>query len=105
MSNKSFDRRTLLKLAALGTGSLAAARAPSLFAEDPHVDPESGQAKALNYVHNAVDAKDHERYKEGSICANCALWQGGESQWGACGIFPGKQVVHDGWCTAWVAKQ
>jgi len=104
MSKQSFDRRTLLKLAALGTGSLAMARAPSVFAEDPHVDPESGQAKALNYVHDAAEAKDHERFKEGSICANCALWQSGEDQWGACGIFPGKQVNHDGWCTAWVAQ-
>lgn len=105
MSNKSFDRRTLLKLAAFGTGSLAAARAPSLFAEDEHVDPSSSQAQALNYVHDASEAKDHERFKDGSNCANCALWQGGDKEWGACGVFPGKQVNTNGWCTAWVAKQ
>lgn len=100
---KSFDRRGVLKLAALGTGVLATARIPAVFAQDDRVDPESAQAKSLNYVHDAAEAAEHERFKEGSNCANCQLWQGGDAEWGNCGIFPGKKVASEGWCTAWVA--
>jgi hypothetical protein len=103
LDDKSLDRRRVLKLAAMGTGVLAAARMPAILAQDDRVDPSSDQAKSLNYVHDAADAADHERYKEGSHCANCQLWQGGDAEWGSCGIFPGKKVSASGWCTAWVA--
>ena len=100
----SMDRRGVLKLAALGTGVLATAGVPALFAQDDRVDPASDQAKSLNYVHDAAEAAEHDRYKEGSNCANCQLWQGGDAEWGGCGIFPGKKVAAEGWCTAWVAS-
>lgn len=98
-----FDRRRVLKLAALGTGALMTARVPSVFAEDDRLDPEAQQAKALNYVHDASEAADHPNFKEGSNCANCQLWTGGDAEWGGCDIFPNKKVAAAGWCTAWVA--
>lgn len=103
-SAKSLDRRGVLKLAALGTGALATVGFPAAFAQDDRVDPASDQAKSLNYVHDAAEAADHDRYSEGSNCANCQLWQGGDAEWGNCGIFPGKKVAAEGWCTAWVAS-
>lgn len=98
------QRRDVLKLAALGSGGLMLGAGFSAYADDhgmEKVDPESGQAKSLNYVHDASEAKGHAQFKEGSICSNCALWTGGESEWGGCGIFPGKQVAAAGWCAAW----
>lgn len=103
-NDNSIDRRGVLKLAALGTGVLATAGIPAVFAQDDRVDPSSDQAKSLNYVHDAAEASDHERYAEGSNCANCQLWQGGDADWGGCGIFPNKKVAAEGWCTAWVAS-
>ena len=73
----------------------------------PHVDPESAQAKALGYVHDAsqVDKAKFANYVEGSTCANCQLYQGKPTdKQGACAIFPGKAVAADGWCSAWVKK-
>lgn len=66
-------------------------------ADTPMVDESSAQAKALQYV--------AESSVEGRYCNNCALYQGDEnSEAGACGIFPGKNVAAKGWCSAWVPK-
>ncbi len=61
------------------------------------VDPNDPQAKALSYVHESPKADQN--------CANCQLYLGAASDvWGACAIFPGKQVAGAGWCSAWVKK-
>lgn len=66
-------------------------------ADQPHVDPEDAQAKALGYV--------HESAKPDSLCSNCQLYTGDPAaDWGPCAIFPGKQVSAGGWCSAWVKK-
>jgi hypothetical protein len=63
----------------------------------PMVDPESAQAKGLQY--EAVSSK------EGKNCANCILYQGdAEAAGGACALFPGSQVGKEAWCAAWAAK-
>ena len=68
------------------------------------LDENDPAAKALNYVHDAktVDAakRASDRY-----CYNCVLFQGeSDDEWGACGIFPGKAVAGQGWCSAWAPK-
>ncbi|MGR8920089.1 MAG: high-potential iron-sulfur protein [Gammaproteobacteria bacterium] len=94
-------RELLRKLTVIGVGTASIATAARARAEDlPKVDESSAQAKALSYVHDVskLDAVS------GQQCANCALYQGGEAEWGGCGIFPGRQVKASGWCTAWVKR-
>jgi hypothetical protein len=70
------------------------------------VDENSAQAQGLGYVHEAstVDASKQTRYAAGQQCSNCALYQGGDAEWGGCPLFAGKQVKATGWCNAYAAK-
>lgn len=81
----------------IGLREAAADEMPKLSLDDP-------QAKGLSYVHDASEAADNAAYKEGSHCANCQHWQGGDAEWGGCAIFPGKRVHRNGWCTAWTKQ-
>lgn len=91
-------RRTFLKTA------VAASVVPYLAfgsnrasAQTPKVDPDSDQAKALQYIHKSSIAENY--------CANCKLYTGdANSEWGPCAIFPNQSVAAAGWCKAWVAK-
>ena len=60
-------------------------------------------AKALGYVADASNAKS-DKFKAGSNCSNCALFQGGQGDAGNCPLFGGKKVAAAGWCTAWAPK-
>lgn len=61
------------------------------------VDPESTQAKSLQYVAASENAEQN--------CANCALYTGAEGDAsGPCPLFPGAIVAAEGHCSAWVAK-
>lgn len=61
------------------------------------VDPESAQAKALQYVAESENAEQN--------CSNCTLYQGAEGdESGPCALFPGAAVSSAGWCSAWVPK-
>jgi len=75
-------------------------------ADLPKHDENSPQAKGLAYTHDAgtVNAAQQSRYKEGQDCGNCALYQGGDAQWGRCALFPGKLVNRDGWCSGYSRK-
>lgn len=80
------------------------AKAPS--GDLPKVSLDDPQAKALGYVHDAttVDKAAQPRYQEGQACKNCALYTGGDKPWGGCGIFGGRAVNAEGWCTAYAPK-
>ena len=84
-------------------------------AEAPKAAPSAGasaklseddpQAKSLSYVHDATTLEGSQtRYQPGQACSNCALWQGGDAEWGGCSIFPGKQVKATGWCNVYAPK-
>ncbi len=91
----------LMQVAAAGTG-LIAARAHA--AAD--VDEKDPAAAGLGYVANAAAAKTpNAKYVKGSMCGNCALFQGkaGDAA-GGCPLFAGKQVKSTGWCTAYNKK-
>jgi len=72
----------------------------------PKVDEKGAKAKQLAYVHDAstVSPGAQPRYEEGQQCANCALFQGGSAEWGACPLFNGQQVKRTGWCNAYAPR-
>jgi hypothetical protein len=102
----SLSRRYLLQRLMLGVSlspvaagglraALAATSAPLLAVDAP-------EAKAVNYVENARDAKGA---KPGNNCANCGLYQGADgSAQGPCSLFPGKEVKAAGWCSSWAPQ-
>lgn len=71
------------------------------------VDENISQAVALGYVADAkrVDSRKFPKFAAGQNCTHCALYQGKATDKGAgCPLFPGKQVVGSGWCSAWAKK-
>jgi len=61
------------------------------------VDPESAQAKALQYAAMSENADQN--------CGNCSLFQGEDgAESGGCPLFPGQDVGAAAWCSAYVPK-
>ena len=79
---------------------------PAPGAEPVRLSEDDRQAKAFSYVHDASTIDSSQpRYQPGQACANCALYQGAsDDDWGACSIFPGKQVKATGWCNVYAPK-
>lgn len=71
--------------------------------EMPRLDESDPQAVALKYVHDATTVDPSLRPEE-RFCRNCALYTGGDEPWGGCGIFPGKLVSANGWCSVWAPR-
>ncbi|WP_439587111.1 high-potential iron-sulfur protein [Hydrogenophaga sp.] len=104
--NGSNRRIFMLQLAAGGSALLAA----SVHAQTPPppmVTDRDATAAALGYTVDAtkVDIKKYPKYARGQRCGNCQLYTGkvGEPA-GACGIFPGKLVSANAWCSAYAQK-
>ena len=77
--------------------SALVASLPSRADDGAPVDPESAQAKALQYV--------AESEKSDQNCGNCTLYTGADSdEMGPCPLFPGATVMKVGWCSAYVPK-
>ena len=110
MRDDNLTRRTFLQTLAAAVPAGAILLNSEAQAEDlVKIDPESAQAKALVYVHNAADVDTSNplaaSYQAGRNCANCVLIQGEEgAEWRPCGIFPGQLVANAGWCSAWQPK-
>ena len=108
MSEQNLSRRTVLKGAFLSLAAIPvvavstrADAGTALPLVDPAKDPT---AKALGYVADAKTTKD-AAHKAGSICGNCALFQGkAGAAAGACPLFAGKQVSAKAWCNSWSKK-
>ena len=103
---KSMNRREFARTCAGLAAGAATTPAVLVHAADmPKVDPADAQAKALGYAHDAasVDTAKYANFVAGSNCSNCQLYLGGD-EWGGCGIFPGKQVAAQGWCSAYAKK-
>ncbi len=74
------------------TGSIAV-----LAADDPELNPDDPEAKALSYTHTSADANRR--------CGACQFYTGASGdEWGPCVIFPGKRVKASGLCTSWYAR-
>lgn len=70
----------------------------------PRLDENDPTAVALNYVHDAKTADAAKRLSS-QYCNNCALFTGeADDEWAGCGVFPGKAVAGQGWCSVWAAK-
>jgi hypothetical protein len=99
----SISRRRLLKRLAMGASlPVALSFERALAADAPLISANAPEAKAVQYVE---DAKNAKAAKPGNTCANCALYQGASgSAQGACQLFNGKFVKAVGWCNAWQAQ-
>lgn len=96
-------RAFLRKIAAFGAAAPIAGigiigAAPAFAQEDQAED-----GHALDYVNDASDAEDHDRFSEGSKCSNCTFWQGGDDEWGGCQHPEFREVLvnANGWCNAY----
>jgi hypothetical protein len=108
--SKSLPRRTLIKAVLLGGAALPLA---SRFVQDaqaatqPLVDPNDVLAKSLAYGPDTtkVAAAANPTHKPTQHCGNCIQFQGkATDKQGACNLFPGKDVVGNGWCKVWAQK-
>jgi hypothetical protein len=71
------------------------------------VDVNDPLAKSLGYTTDSskVDEKANPTHKPAQKCANCLQFQGKAADpQGQCNLFPGKNVVGNGWCKVWVQK-
>jgi hypothetical protein len=98
------NRRVFMLQVAAGSTVLMAASAQ---AQPAMVNEKDATAVALGYAADAtkVDAKKVPKYAAGQKCNTCQLYTGkaGDPA-GGCGIFPGKMVAANGWCSAYVKK-
>jgi len=96
-------RAFLRRMAALGAAApltgLALTGAGPAAAQD-----RAEEGHAQNYVHDATGGVDHARYRDGSLCQDCAFWRGDDAEWGACAHpqFRDVLVNANGWCANWV---
>jgi hypothetical protein len=111
MADKKFSRRAFISSLAVAVPAGSAVLQNAALASDlPHLDSNDATAQALAYVHDAANVDTSNpivasKFQAGQHCANCNLIQGDDgAEWRPCGIFPGKAVNANGWCTAWIAK-
>lgn len=122
-------RRDLIKKAALGGTTLAAANilaacsktektaekaveaVTEKVAELTYVSADNSTAKALGYVEDAstmaADARPDKGDTKGSdqLCNNCQFYTAKEgTEGGKCSLFPGKLVKDGAWCRSWSLK-
>ena len=108
MREKNLSRRSFIHKLAAALPAGAVILQQDLQAQDlPKLDENDPAAKALLYVHDVADVDTSNplaaRFEPGQICDNCAQIQGEEgAEWRPCGIFPGKLVAAEGWCSVWV---
>jgi hypothetical protein len=111
MSKVKVARRDFIRATLTVGAALPLAAIPILIKADNHqISEDDPTAKAMGYKHDAtqVDPAKYPRRagESGSkqFCHNCQLYKAGtDDKWGACAIFPGKQVNAKGWCNAWVS--
>lgn len=101
-------RRRFLKTSALGvaavpfTGLMLQQQVAR--ADLPRLSEDDDIARSLDYRHDATEVT-HSRYQDGQSCGTCALWAGGDADWGACRIIPGKAVARGAGATpTWQAE-
>ncbi|EAQ97271.1 high-potential iron-sulfur protein [Congregibacter litoralis] len=102
MEEAADSAETMVKDAKEGMDAAASEGATIASDATAKLDESSPQAAGLGYKHDATTVKN-ARYAAGQQCSNCALYQGGDSAWGGCPLFAGKQVKATGWCSAYSA--
>ncbi len=97
-------RRAFLLRAATGSVLLWAGSTP---AQPVMVSEKDTTAAALGYSADTfkVNPKKFPNHAATQRCANCQLYTGRPGDGvGGCGIFTGKMVSANGWCSAYVPK-
>jgi hypothetical protein len=98
------SRRIFLLQVAAGSSMLLATAAR---AQPVMVSEKDTTAAALGYTAdtNKVDARKFPNHKTTQRCSSCQLYAGRPGDGvGGCGIFTGKMVSANGWCSAYVPK-
>lgn len=107
MNANTTRRRFIAIVPVAGIALLAAGQAQAAgHAGAAMLDEKDPAAVGLAYAADASKAdKTKVKAAAGSMCSNCALFQGkaGDAA-GGCGIFPGKQVAAKGICSAYAKK-
>lgn len=100
MTRRRFFKSAGAAAAVAGAGLGQFARADDLV----RLDENDPTANALAYVHDAKTVDAALRASD-RFCNNCALFNGDvDDEWAGCGIFPGKAVAGQGWCSVWAPK-
>ncbi len=105
MKDSTFNRRTFLRSTMVAAAAVPMGIPLVTYAEPVSEDDPS--ASALGYRHDTttVDSAKFPQHKPEQQCDNCQLFLNPDEEgWGACAIFPNKQVAAKGWCSAWVKK-
>ncbi|MCE2969954.1 MAG: high-potential iron-sulfur protein [Burkholderiales bacterium] len=93
------SRRRFIRLTVAGASALPLAGLVGTAHAQAKVDPNSPQAKGLQYVVDATKAPGRKDPKH--FCDNCALYTAKGPNEGACSAFAGGLVAAKGWCAAW----
>ncbi len=108
MNKRKVARRTFLRSTIAAGAAIPLAGIPIVtLAQAAKVTEDDPAASALGYKHDAstVDAAKFPQHTEDQQCKNCRLYSASDEEgWGNCGIFPGKLVTSEGWCSAWVSS-
>lgn len=109
MSENLSRRRFIANVAVAVPASAVFADLASAQAALPKLDLNDPSAKALLYIedHTKVDKANPlaARYTPDQKCSNCSQIQGKDGEaYRPCGIFPGKLVSSNGWCSVWAKK-
>jgi len=97
------NRRVFILQSVIGTTALASGVA---MAAAPLVAETDANAKSLGYVADTTkaDQAKYPKHTKEQMCSNCALYQGKTAPQGGCPLFPAKEVVGKGWCSAYAKK-
>lgn len=97
------NRRVFILQSVIGTTALASGVA---MAAAPLVAETDANAKSLGYVADTTkaDKAKYPKHANDQHCGNCALYQGKVAAQGGCPLFPGKEVLNKGWCSAYAKK-
>lgn len=95
-------RRQFLRDGVLLSGCLVLGWHTSALAQDkPMLNPDDFQARALDYVRHAENAKAGAGHEAGQQCGNCEFFSASTQ---VCGLFPDHRVAETGWCSSWTAS-
>lgn len=96
----TMNRRVFIIKAVVGTAALAVGRLS--YAQDTMLSETDKDAIEFNYLLDTtkVDNKKFPAHTVTQKCSFCQLYEDSGNGTGGCGLFPGKKVVENGWCSS-----
>jgi hypothetical protein len=116
LGRRGFITKGITAVSAIAAAKIVGSSSEALAASTA-VDPQSPQAQALGYIHDATKVdlvkfpkKAGEEGKK-QVCSNCIFYSNGgqkvagvDGEWGGCALFTGNLVNAKGWCNSWAPK-